>query len=163
MKINKQIRHKEIKLIDENSSMLGLFSSKDAQKIANERNLDLVEISSNTNPPICKLMDYGKYRYEMDKKEKENKKINNVLKEIGFHMNTSENDLRNKIKQAKSFVEKFSKVQVNLILKKYEVEQKARALEKMLNIIDMMKEFAKPNIEKPAINGKIVKLTFNKI
>ncbi|EHL14711.1 translation initiation factor IF-3 domain-containing protein [Peptoanaerobacter stomatis] len=72
--INEQIRDKEIRLIGEEGEQLGIMSAKDAQNLASSKNLDLVKISPNSNPPVCKIMDYGKYKYEIAKKEKESKK-----------------------------------------------------------------------------------------
>ena len=72
--INEQIRDKEIRLIDENGEQLGIVSSKEAQKIADERKLDLVKIAPTANPPVCRIMDYGKYKFDQAKKEKEARK-----------------------------------------------------------------------------------------
>ena len=72
--INEEIRDPEVRLIDENGNQLGIVNIRDAQHLADERSLDLVKISPNSNPPVCKLMDYGKYRFEMAKREKEQRK-----------------------------------------------------------------------------------------
>jgi translation initiation factor IF-3 len=77
--INEQIRDKEIRLIDEEGNQVGLISSRDAQKLADEKKLDLVKIAPNAKPPVCKIMDYGKYRFDMIKKEKEAKKKQKVI------------------------------------------------------------------------------------
>ena len=86
LQINEQIRDKEVRLIGADGSQLGIFSAYNAQKIADEAHLDLVKISPNAVPPVCKVMDYGKYRYEQSKKEKEAKKNQKIveLKEIRF-------------------------------------------------------------------------------
>ena len=72
--INEQVRDKEVRLIDDEGNQLGIVSSKEAQKLADERHLDLVKIAPNAKPPVCKIMDYGKYRFDQAKKEKEAKK-----------------------------------------------------------------------------------------
>lgn len=72
--INEQIRDKELRVIDEDGTQLGILSAKEAQNLATQKNLDLVKISPNANPPVCKIMDFGKFKYEMAKKEKESKK-----------------------------------------------------------------------------------------
>ncbi len=94
--INEQIRDKEIRLIGDNGEQLGIMSSREAQALANEKNLDLVKISPNANPPVCKIMDFGKFRYEAAKKEKESRKKQKVvvLKEIRLRPAIDVNDLK---------------------------------------------------------------------
>ena len=77
--INEQIRDKELRVIDEDGTQLGILSAKEAQNLATQKNLDLVKISPNANPPVCKIMDFGKFKYEMAKKEKESKKKSFLL------------------------------------------------------------------------------------
>ena len=114
--INEQIRDKEIRLIGADGEQLGIVSPKEALKIAEEAGLDLVKIAPTAKPPVCKVIDYGKYRYEMARKEKEAKKKQKTveLKEIRLSPNIDTNDLNTKINAAKKFVEKGNKVKVTL-------------------------------------------------
>lgn len=118
VKINEDIRAKEVRLIDEDGTQLGVMSINEALNIANKKNLDLVEISSNSNNSVCKIMDYGKYRYEKLKKEKENKKKqkNTVIKEIRIKPHIDKHDKDTKVSQIEKFLEKDYKVKVSLRL-----------------------------------------------
>ena len=93
--INEEIREREIRVISDNGEQLGVMSAKDAQVIANNKNLDLVMISPNANPPVCKIMDYGKYKYEQSRKEKESKKKQKVvnIKEVRLRPGIESNSL----------------------------------------------------------------------
>lgn len=114
--INEQIRDKEVRLIGADGEQLGIMSSRDAQKLAEEAGLDLVKIAPTAKPPVCKIIDYGKYRYEQARKEKEAKKKQKTveLKEIRLSPNIDTNDLNTKINSAKKFIEKGNKVKVTL-------------------------------------------------
>ena len=112
--INEQIRDKEIRLIGENGEQLGIMSAKDAMKLAREAELDLVKIAPTAKPPVCKIIDYGKYRYEMARKEKEARKKQKTIevKEIRLSPNIDTNDLNTKVNQARKFVSGGNKVKV---------------------------------------------------
>ncbi|MCI7492732.1 MAG: translation initiation factor IF-3 [Lachnobacterium sp.] len=114
--INEQIRDKEVRLVGADGEQLGIVSSKEAQKIADEAGLDLVKIAPNAKPPVCKVIDYGKYRYEMARKEKDAKKKQKTveLKEIRLSPNIEANDLNTKVNAAKKFLAKGNKVKITL-------------------------------------------------
>ena len=114
--INGQIRDKEIRVIGENGDQLGIMSTKEAMKLAQEADLDLVKIAPKAQPPVCKIIDYGKYRYELARKEKEAKKKQKVveLKEIRLSPNIDLNDLNTKMNAAKKFLSKGDKVKITL-------------------------------------------------
>ena len=114
--INEQIRDKEIRLIGENGEQLGIMSAKDALKLAEEAGLDLVKIAPTAKPPVCKIVDYGKFKYEQMRKEKEAKKKQKVIeiKEIRLSPNIDSNDLNTKINAAKKFIAKGDRVKVTL-------------------------------------------------
>lgn len=114
--INEQIRDKEVRLVGEDGEQLGIMSSKEAMKLAKEANLDLVKIAPTAKPPVCKIIDYGKYRYELARKEKEAKKKQKTtdVKEIRLSPNIDENDLNTKANQARKFITKGDKVKVTL-------------------------------------------------
>ena len=114
--INEQIRDREIRLIGEEGQQLGIMSSREAMKIAREAELDLVKIAPQAKPPVCKIIDYGKYRYELARKEKEAKKKQKTIevKEVRLSPNIDSNDLNTKIASARKFIEKGNKVKVTL-------------------------------------------------
>ena len=115
--INEQIRDREVRLIGEEGEQLGVMSSREAQKLADEAGLDLVKIAPTAKPPVCKIVDYGKYRYEQARKEKEARKKQKTIeiKEIRLSPNIDTNDLNTKINAAKKFLTKGDKVKVTLI------------------------------------------------
>ena len=114
--INEQIRDREIRLIGVNGEQLGIMSAREAMKKAEEAELDLVKIAPTAKPPVCKIIDYGKYRYELARKEKEAKKKQKVVevKEIRMSPNIESNDLNTKMNATKKFLEKGNKVKITL-------------------------------------------------
>ena len=114
--MNEQIRDKEIRLIGENGEQLGIMSARDAMKMAEDAGLDLVKIAPTAKPPVCKIVDYGKYKYEQIRKEKEAKKKQKVIeiKEIRLSPNIDTNDLNTKINAARKFLTKGDKVKITL-------------------------------------------------
>ena len=114
--INEQIRDKEVRLIGEGGEQLGIMSAKEAYKIAREANLDLVKIAPTAKQPVCKIIDYGKYRYEMARKEKEAKKKQKTIevKEIRLSPNIDVNDLNTKMNQTRKFITSGNKVKVSV-------------------------------------------------
>ena len=114
--INEQIRDKEVRVIGEEGQQLGVMPPKEAMKLAKEANVDLVKIAPSANPPVCKLVNYGKYRYELARKEKEAKKKQKTIeiKEVRLSPNIDVNDLNTKNNAARKFIEKGNKVKVTL-------------------------------------------------
>ncbi|MDI9476305.1 MAG: translation initiation factor IF-3 [Natronincolaceae bacterium] len=114
--INEDIRDREIRVIDTNGDQLGIMSAKEAQKIANSKNLDLVKVAPQAKPPVCKIMDYGKYKYEVAKREKEARKNQKTVdvKEIRLSANIESHDLNVKANQASRFLKNGDKVKVSL-------------------------------------------------
>ena len=112
--VNEQIRDREIRLIGEDGEQLGIMSARDAMKLAREANLDLVKIAPTAKPPVCKIIDYGKYRYEQARREKEARKKQKTIevKEIRLSPNIDTNDLNTKVNQARKFVSGGNKVKV---------------------------------------------------
>ena len=139
--INEQIRDKEVRLIGENGEQLGIVPTKEALRMADEAELDLVKIAPKAEPPVCKIIDYGKYKYEQVRKEKEAKKKQKTveLKEIRMSPNIDTNDLNTKINSAKKFLIKGDRVKVTLRFRgremahmqqsKYILEDFAKAVE----------------------------------
>ena len=114
--INEEIRDKEIRLIGPDGEQLGIMSTKDALKISAEKDLDLVKIAPQAQPPVCRIMDYGKYRFEQTKREKEAKKNQKVIdvKEIRLSLNIDTNDFNTKVNHAVKFLKAGNKVKVSL-------------------------------------------------
>ena len=114
--INEQIRDKEVRLIGADGEQLGIMSAREAYKLAQEAELDLVKIAPGAQPPVCKIIDYGKYRYELARKEKEARKKQKTveLKEVRLSPNIDTNDLNTKMNAARKFISKGNKVKVTL-------------------------------------------------
>ena len=112
LRVNRQIRALNVRLIGADGSQLGVVPSRDAQRMAEDANLDLVEIAPNAEPPVCKIIDYGKFRYDQTKREKESKKAQHVVKvkEVKLKPNIDEHDFLTKQKRAREFLEKGNKV-----------------------------------------------------
>ena len=114
--LNEEIRDKEVRLIGADGAQLGIMSSADAQRLAYEKDLDLVKIAPNATPPVCKIMDYGKFRFEQMKKEKEAKKNQRVveIKEVRMSPNIDTNDFNVKLKNAQKFLKDGNRVKVTV-------------------------------------------------
>lgn len=148
--LNEQIRDKEIRLIGDDGEQLGIMSAKDALKMAKEAGLDLVKIAPTAKPPVCKIVDYGKYRYEQARREKEAKKKQKVteVKEIHLSPNIDVNDLTTKANQARKFVEKGNKVKVALRFRGREMAHMATGKEVLDSFFEKLSDVAV--VEKPA-------------
>lgn len=114
--INEQIRDREVRVVGEDGEQLGVMSSRDAMKMAEDAGLDLVKIAPTAKPPVCKIVDYGKFRYDLARKEKEAKKKQRVIevKEIRLSPNIDTNDLNTKMNAARKFLTKGDKVKITL-------------------------------------------------
>ena len=116
IRTNYKIRVPKVRCVNADGGMLGVMATRDAQKLAKDQGLDLVEISPNADPPVCRIMDFGKYRYEESRREKHARKHQHsqVVKEIKFHANVAEHDYVTKVKHVRGFLEKGHKVKVSL-------------------------------------------------
>ncbi len=148
--INEQIRDKEIRLVGSNGEQLGIMSAKEALKLAAEAELDLVKIAPNAKPPVCKIIDYGKYRYEQARKEKEAKKKQKTIeiKEVRLSPNIEENDLNTKISAARKFLSKGNKVKVTLRFRGREMSHMANSKHILDDFAEELKDIAV--VEKPS-------------
>ena len=148
--INEQIRDREVRLIGENGEQLGIMSAKDAYKLAKEAELDLVKIAPTAKPPVCKIIDYGKYRYELARKEKEAKKKQKTVevKEVRISPNIDTNDLNTKVNNAKKFIAKGNKVKVTLRFRGREMAHMQQSKHILDDFAEMLAEVAV--VEKPA-------------
>lgn len=148
--INEQIRDKEVRVIGEDGEQLGIMSAKDAMKLAREAELDLVKIAPTAKPPVCKIVDYGKYRYEQMRKEKEAKKKQKTIdiKEVRFSPNIDTNDLNTKINQARKFLSKGDKVKVSIRFRGRELAHTEIGIDILNNFAAKLEDVAV--VEKPA-------------
>ncbi|MCC8164125.1 MAG: translation initiation factor IF-3 [Lachnospiraceae bacterium] len=114
--INEQIRDREVRLVGQNGEQLGIMPVSEAQRLAREAELDLVKVAPGAKPPVCKIIDYGKYRYEQSRREKEAKKKQKTveIKEVRLSPNIDENDLNTKVGAARKFIQKGDRVKVTL-------------------------------------------------
>ena len=148
--INGQIRDKEVRVIAENGDQLGVLPVKEAMKLAQEAELDLVKIAPKAQPPVCKIIDYGKYRYELARKEKEAKKKQKTVevKEVRISPNIDTNDLNTKVNNAKKFIAKGNKVKVTLRFRGREMAHMQQSKHILDDFAEMLAEVAV--VEKPA-------------
>ena len=147
--INEKIRDKEIRLIGQDGEQLGIMSAKDAMKMAREADLDLVKIAPQAKPPVCKIIDYGKYRYELARKEKEAKKKQRTMEvqEVRLSPNIDTNDLNTKANHARKFLTKGDKVKVTLRFRGREMAHINYSKQILDNFCEMLADVAV--IDKP--------------
>lgn len=153
-KINEQIKAKEIRLIDQEGNMFGVTTVEEAIRMAQEVNLDLVEVSPNASPPVCKIANFGKMKYEIQKKTADAKKKQKVVevKEIKMTINIGKGDYETKIRHTKEFIEKGNKVKVSVRMRGREITHRDLAEKMMSDILRDTEEFAKPEIS-PRLEG----------
>ncbi len=153
-KINEQIRAKEIRLIDHEGKMVGIVSVEEGIRMANEVSLDLVEVSPNAEPPVCKIASFGKLKYELQKKAADAKKKQKVVevKEVKMTINIGKGDYDTKIRHTKEFIEKGCKVKVSIRMKGREITHRDLAENMMSQILQDTVDFAKPEMN-PRLEG----------
>lgn len=161
IQVNNQIRDKEVRLIDFDGTMIGIVSAREAQIKANERDMDLVKISPNANPPVCKIMDYGKYLYELSKKEKEAKKkqTNISVKEIRLSAKIEEHDFAFKIKNAMKFLKDGDKVKISIRFRGREMQFTSMAYDVIDKFAEKIKDYGKME-NKPSLDGRSMSVMF---
>lgn len=150
LQINEEIRDKEIRVIGADGSQLGIMSSAKALDLAAAKNLDLVKIAPQAAPPVCKIMDYGKYRFEQAKREKEARKNQHVvdIKEVRLSLNIDTHDFNTKLAHAQRFIKGGDKVKVSIRFRGREMGHPELGNEIMKRFADSCQEFAV--VEKPA-------------
>lgn len=142
LRINKQIRAREVFVIDADGVQRGNMSVFDAVNLAQEEGLDLVEVSPNANPPVCKILDFGKYRYEMDKKQREAKKNQTVikLKEVRMQVKVDIGDMKTKCRFIKEFLDEGNKVKVSIRFRGREMQHTEIGRDVLAKILEMLNE-----------------------
>ncbi|MBR1676462.1 MAG: translation initiation factor IF-3 [Clostridia bacterium] len=155
MQINQDIRDKEVRLIGADGAQLGIVSSQEALRLADEQDLDLVKIAANATPPVCKIMDYGKYRFEMLKKQKEAQKNQKTveLKEIRLSMTIDVGDLNVKAKQAQKFLSSGNKVKVSIRMRGRQNAHSSLGVDVMNRFFEMVGSVATME-KKPMFEGR---------
>ncbi len=148
--INEQIRDREVRVISEAGEQLGIMSAREAMKLAEEAQLDLVKIAPKAQPPVCKIIDYGKYKYELARKEKEARKKQKTVevKEVRLSPNIDTNDLNTKVNNAKKFLTKGNKVKVTLRFRGREMAHVQQSKHILDDVAQMLADVA--IVEKPA-------------
>lgn len=157
MRINRQIRAPKVRVIGKDGKQVGILDIAEAQRLADDENLDLIEISPNAKPPVCKIIDYGKYRYQLTKKEKENKKAQHQVKvkEIKVKPNTDDHDLQTKLKHAREFIEKGFKVRVTCMFRGREQAHPEVGFRVVQKVIDQLSDIGTPEMEPKKIGRSI--------
>lgn len=153
------IRVREVRLIDEQGEQSGVMTTVDALALAQEKGLDLVEVSPNANPPVCKLMDYGKYKFEMDKKNRETKRKQKQtqLKEIRMQPKIEPHDLQFKTKHVKDFLEDGNKVKVTIRFRGRELAHTERGLIVLDKVLDLLEDGYAVD-RKPMMEGRFMSM-----
>ena len=153
--MNEQIRDKEIRLIDENGEQLGIVSSREAQKIADERKLDLVKIAPTAKPPVCRIMDYGKYKFDQAKKEKEARKKQKTVdvKELRLSPSIDTHDVQVKVKKANEFLKDGDKVKISIRFRGREIGHSKVGMQIMEDFAKATEEFGTVD-KQPKMEGK---------
>jgi len=152
---NRQIRVPEVRVIDAEGNQLGVYLTSKALELAQDQGLDLVEVSPSAKPPVCKIMDYGKYKYQQTKKLKEAKKHQTVilLKEVKFRPNTDEHDFNFKVRNIHRFLDEGNKVKVTMVFRGREMVYRAKGRDVLLKIAQELIEKAFAEVE-PKMEGR---------
>lgn len=159
--LNDEIRFSEVRCIDDDGEVYGIISSREAKDLAQERGLDLVCVSPNAKPPVCKIMDYGKYRYQLEKKQKEAKKKQKQIdiKEIKLSAQIAQNDINYKVKHAKEFIASGKHVRFKVVLKGREASDPQLGVSVLKRVGEMIEDIAQPEKE-PKTEGRFVSWLF---
>ncbi|NWF67315.1 MAG: translation initiation factor IF-3 [Campylobacterales bacterium] len=158
--LNEDIKAREVRLIGDEGVQYGIVSIDEALKIAKTEGLDLVLISDQSNPPVCKVMNYGKYKYQQEKKKKEAKKKQKIIevKEIKLSVKIAQNDINFKVKHAREFLEEGKHVRFKVVLKGREMAAPEQAIEVLEKVVEMLSDIGVKEKE-PINEGKQVTVT----
>jgi translation initiation factor IF-3 len=154
-RINEAIRAPKIRLIDENGNMIGVVSVREGLEMAVEAGLDLVEISPNVDPPVCKILDYGKYKFESQKKKAAERKKQKIveIKEVQMRPMIEENDYQTKLRNIKRFIAEDDKVKITMRFKGRQMAHQEIGMEILKRVIDDMGEEVKVELP-PKLEGR---------
>ena len=162
IRANHQVKHRELRLIDENGEQVGVVSADEARKRAKAVGLDLVEISPSAKPPVCKIMDFGKFKYDVDKKKKEAKKKQAAVKvkEIKYHANVDEHDYQTKLRRAKEFLGEGNRIKCSLFFRGRENAHTEVGVDLFKRIVVDLEPVGKVE-QMPRLNGKNLSMLIN--
>jgi len=146
-----------VRLVDENGDQMGIVPTHEAKRMAQEKDLDLVEIAPNAQPPVCKIMNYGKFRYSKEKQEKKNRKVHAKLKEIKLRPGIAAHDLQTKVAHAKEFLTEGNKVKVTCMFKGREMAHPELGQEAVDRFINEVKDLSQIEVP-PKMSGKSLHL-----
>lgn len=142
-RVNERIRAREVRVIGENNDQIGVFPVYEALRMAQDQELDLVEVAPDARPPVCKILDFGKYKYEQNKKSKEHKKPTNKLKGMRLRPKTDKGDLEVKTNQARAFIEEGNKVMFTVIFRGREMARQDLGTDLLKRVAAMLEDVAK--------------------
>ena len=164
LQINDEIRAKEVRIIGDNGEQLGVLQTSAALAMAYEKDLDLVLIAPNAEPPVCRIMDYGKYRFERDKKEKEAKKKQTVVevKEVQLSCRIDTHDYETKMKRGRKFLEQGNKVKVVLVFHGREMSHQQLGKDMIDRFIADVADLGTTD-KKPVLNGKLLSVVVSPV
>jgi len=152
-RVNNQIRDSEVRVIDADGKQVGVMPLQEALQLAKERDLDLVQVTEKVSPPVCKIIDYGKYLYSLQKKEKKTKQKAGQLKGVRLSFKISDHDMKIRAKQAEKFLKEGNKVKIDLILRGREKALGDYAKKRIQKFLDMLKESVSIKAEKELKRG----------
>jgi len=149
LRVNEEIRVREVRLVGDDGEQLGIMPVRDALRIAQDKGLDLVEVAPNGKPPVCRIMDYGKYRFEQSKRDREARKKQKVIniKEVKFRLAIEEHDFQVKARNAIRFLEAGDKVKVTIMFRGREISHSELGRELCLKLAEQLSDIA--TVEKP--------------
>lgn len=164
VRINERIRVREVRLIDEDGKQVGVIPTIEALEIARERGVDLVEVQPNAVPPVCKLMDYGRFRYEESRKEREarRKQKSFEVKEIRLKPNITDHDLEYRINQARKFLTDGDKVKISVRFRGRQNLHKDIGYQLLLRVVEIIRDTGTPD-QMPASEGQDMSVTFSPV
>ena len=153
------IRVREVRLIDDEGNQLGVVETLKAMEMADDKGLDLVEIAPNASPPVCKFLDYGKYKFELEKKNRENKKKQKLqeLKEIRMQPKIDQHDLQFKTKHVRDFLDKGAKVKVTIRFRGRELAHTDRGRDVLFRVLDLLERDVTVD-RQPAMEGRFMSM-----
>jgi len=156
MRVNERIREREVRVVDDKGENLGVISIEEALRIAKERGLDLVEVAAQAKPPVCKIIDYGKYHYQQEKRERKNRH-RSKLKEMKFTIKIGEHDFMTKMKRVRQFLGAGDMVRVSIFFRGREIVHRSRGLDLLKKVEEEVKDIARAE-GNPMARGKTLQL-----
>ena len=156
MRVNDRIRVPEVRVVDDTGENLGVMPTEQARSLASEKGLDLVEVAPQGNPPVCKIVDYGKYHYHQEKRDRKGKH-RSKLKEVKFTIKIGEHDFQTKLKRARSFLEKGDIVRVSIFFRGREIVHASRGRDLLKRVEEEVSDLARVE-GRPTARGKILQI-----